>query len=502
MRYPHTDHRQGKDLSPPLARKDRTRKFLIERLFTMASVIKKTSMREIEMGRLLTLKTYGKFMRGASEADLPHEARSLRPLRWFILSWAGVVFLWGCAQFFLGDMIRLPLGDLTVIIQFTRNIPSAHLSQLPPPRDQFFSHIQIAPLFKLVCVALLMVQWGLHWLCLSGKVRRSWCWGYFLLQGGCVLAMSLIWTDPIIVLGLYLALAIEALSLLKQVRQFVTVSGIALAFFLVMLAWRILQMALWMSFESLLLLLIFLIGWIILSAQQIHARSQLEAAHLQLAAYAMRVEELTLLNERQRLARELHDILAQDLVGLTLQLERIDLHLEKQRVERARELVQQAMSRARVTLAEARGAIDDLRAQTFGPGDLLLIVQRDIARFSEMTSIPCTTDVAALAEVPGDLCEHVLRAITEGLTNVARHAQASQVWICAHLHKARLMIEIRDDGIGFASAEILLKTGHYGLLGMRERARLCGGQLDIESAVGKGTLLRLGLPLAQRGDTL
>ena len=64
------------------------------------------------------------------------------------------------------------------------------------------------------------------------------------------------------------------------------------------------------------------------------------------------------------------------------------------------------------------------------------------------------------------------------------------------------MIEIRDDGIGFASAEILLKTGHYGLLGMRERARLCGGQLDIESAVGKGTLLRLGLPLAQRGDTL
>lgn len=184
-----------------------------------------------------------------------------------------------------------------------------------------------------------------------------------------------------------------------------------------------------------------------------------------------------------------------------MQLERIDLHLEKQRVERARELVQQAMSRARVTLAEARGAIDDLRAQTFGPGDLLLIVQRDIARFSEMTSIPCTTDVAALAEVPGELCEHVLRAITEGLTNIARHAQASQVWICARLSKARLMIEIRDDGIGFASAEILPQTGHYGLLGMRERARLCGGQLDIESAVGKGTLLRLDLPLAQRGDT-
>jgi NarL family two-component system sensor histidine kinase YdfH len=179
----------------------------------------------------------------------------------------------------------------------------------------------------------------LHWLCLSGKVRRSWFWGYFLLQGCCVLGLSLIWADPIIMMGLYMALVIEALSIFKQIRQIVTVVGMALAFFLASLMWQVTHISLWTTFESLLLLLVFLLGWIILSVQQIHARSQLETAHLQLAAYAMRVEELTLLNERQRLARELHDILAQDLVGLTLQLERIDLHLEKQRVERARELV-------------------------------------------------------------------------------------------------------------------------------------------------------------------
>jgi NarL family two-component system sensor histidine kinase YdfH len=152
-----------------------------------------------------------------------------------------------------------------------------------------------------------------------------------------------------------------------------------------------------------------------------------------------------------------------------------------------------------VTLAEARSAIDDLRAQIFGPGDLLLIVQRDIARFTELTSIPCTIDIAMLAEVPASLCEHILRAITEGLMNVAHYAQASQVWIGVHRQKAGLTVKIRDDGVGFENTAALLKTGHYGLLGMRERARLCGGHLDIESAVSKGTLLRLCLPLAQRG---
>jgi NarL family two-component system sensor histidine kinase YdfH len=265
------------------------------------------------------------------------------------------------------------------------------------------------------------------------------------------------------------------------------------------LTWQVTQM-LWITGESILLLMIFLLGWIILSIQQVHARSQLEAAHLELAAYAMRVEELTLLNERQRLARELHDTLAQDLVGLKLQLERVDLHLEKQRVERARELVQQAMSRTRATLAEARHAIDDLRAHTPGPHDLLLAVQREINRFRATTSIACVADLSALATVPEHLCEHALRAITEGLTNVARHSQAHHVWVCVQRDEAMLTIEVRDDGIGFESAAVVPQKGHYGLLGLRERAHLCGGHLDIESVVGKGTVLRLRLPIKQRGD--
>ncbi|BCL77599.1 hypothetical protein ccbrp13_00640 [Ktedonobacteria bacterium brp13] len=288
--------------------------------------------------------------------------------------------------------------------------------------------------------------------------------------------------------------------MVKQARQIGIIVANYLVLFLLTIVWQVTQREIWMTLESVLLLVLFIIGWTILSIQQVHVRSQLEAAHLQLVAYAMRIEELTLLNERQRLARELHDTLAQDLVGLTLQLERVDLHLDKQRFERARELVQQAMSRARATLTEARSAIDDLRANALIPGTLLLALQREINRFRTTTSISCVADLSALTVMPEHLCEHVLRAITEGLTNVARHSQAHQVWVCAQLNEAILTIEVRDDGIGFDSAAVVPQKGHYGLLGLRERAQLSGGHLDIESAVGKGTTLRLRLPINARGD--
>ncbi|HEY7417998.1 MAG TPA: sensor histidine kinase [Ktedonobacteraceae bacterium] len=346
----------------------------------------------------------------------------------------------------------------------------------------------------------MIVQFCLHWVILSGKWRQHWYWFYFLLQGVCVLIVSFIWSDMIITLGFYLVLVIEALSMLKQARQIVEVVAIYLALFIVNTVWQLTHITLWMSLESVLLLVVFIIGWIILSIQQVHARGQLEEAHLQLVAYAMRLEELTLINERQRLARELHDTLAQDLVGLTLQLERVDLHLEKKRFERARELVQQAMGRARATLAEARSAIDDLRATALDSDNLLLAVQREVNRFTEATSISCVASTSALSAVPEHLCEHVLRAITEGLTNAARHSRAHQVQVCAHLNEAMLVIEVCDDGIGFDSALVGIQKGHYGLLGLRERARLCGGYLDIESTTGKGTTLRLYLPVSERGD--
>jgi NarL family two-component system sensor histidine kinase YdfH len=486
------------------------------------------------MHRLLNTETYRKFIWDTTEKDLNLYKRDIRPIRWFILFWVGIVSFWGSAQLLLGDYARLPFGGFIIIISWMSwyphlskplppplssgeapapstgvlvGPPSSNMPPLPSSGEALQAHdVQYTLRFdqayyplNVIWVGLMAVQLCLHWFCLSGKLQRRWYGVYFLLQGICVLICSLIWSDTIIALGLYLVLVIEALSLLKQVRQIVAVVATYLGFFLVTIVWQLTHWVIWMTFGSILLLVLFLIGWLILSIQQVHARSQLEAAHLQLAAYAMRLEELTLVNERQRLARELHDTLAQGLVGLTLQLERVDLHMEKHRVERARELVQQAMARARATLAEARSAIDDLRTHPLDPDDLLLALEREINRFRATTSISCMADLSALAVMPASLCEHVLRAITEGLTNVARHSQARQVWVCAQRGETMLAIEVRDDGIGFESRAAVAQQGHYGLLGLRERARLVGGYLEIESAVGKGTVLRLCLPIDQRG---
>src|SRR5262245_35830409 len=111
-------------------------------------------------------------------------------------------------------------------------------------------------------------------------------------------------------------------------------------------------------------------------------------------------------------------------------------------------------------MKEARSAIDDLRANTLAPNELLLAVHREIHRVREATSISCVADISLLSATPEPLCDHVLRAITEGLTNVARHSQAHQVWVCAQFHEAILTIEVRDDGIGFESAAVVSQKGH------------------------------------------
>ncbi|MCL4393948.1 MAG: ATP-binding protein [Chloroflexi bacterium] len=99
------------------------------------------------------------------------------------------------------------------------------------------------------------------------------------------------------------------------------------------------------------------------------------------------------------------------------------------------------------------------------------------------------------ATLSDDAKECVVRAVREGLTNIAQHARAQQVWIEAKSEGAALAIDVRDDGRGFDLASI--PPGHYGLLGIRERARLAGGELQVASSPNGGTSLRLRLPIGE-----
>lgn len=221
---------------------------------------------------------------------------------------------------------------------------------------------------------------------------------------------------------------------------------------------------------------------------------ELETAHRQLAEYADRVEDLTLAAERQRMARELHDTLSQGLAGVILQLEAADAHLSSQHNQKAQAILQQAMERARSTLADARRAIGDLR-ETGAPDDLGDALRGEVQRFQRATGIDCRLELDVPDELPGGLAEQVVRVAAEGLSNIARHARASQAWLHVVEKEQHLEMEIGDNGAGFDPVTAS-QPGHYGLLGLRERVRLNGGELEIISRPGQGTRLCMRFPLA------
>ena len=225
----------------------------------------------------------------------------------------------------------------------------------------------------------------------------------------------------------------------------------------------------------------------------------LAGANEQLTLYAEQIESLTLTTERQRMARELHDTLAQGVAGLVLQLEAVKAHLQEGNGERAADIVGGALVRARGTLGESRAAIDDLRTY---PQNLAEAIQQKGERFTQATGIPCEISIdLGNCQVGGEVGNHLQQLIGEGLSNVARHAEAGQVAVAVWAENGRLTVTIRDDGKGFDTAQAI-GSGHYGVLGMRERARLMAGALKIESSLGGGSLICLTLPLTAVGEKI
>lgn len=244
---------------------------------------------------------------------------------------------------------------------------------------------------------------------------------------------------------------------------------------------------------------VFFVGmYVTMYLRQVDAREQaqflaaeLEAANRQLAAYVTQVEDLTIANERQRMARELHDTLSQGLAGIILQLEATDAHLAGSRPDKARSIVANAMQQARLTLADARRAIDNLRQAA--PENLEAALRLEAYRFEEATGVGCALHIAELPDLPEVTREIASRAIAEALTNIASHAQARQASVRLSAAPTALQIEIEDDGAGFDPGQV--PSGHYGLIGMGERIRLVGGTLEINSRPGAGSRLRISLPL-------
>jgi two-component system, NarL family, sensor histidine kinase YdfH len=356
----------------------------------------------------------------------------------------------------------------------------------------------IRPVYLLPFTGLFGIHLFFHTRVAWVEKRPGWLVVYTIIQG--LLAFGITWLSGNVgmVFCLFMALVGELLAFYK-----VTVRGILATGYLVALAFTNFALLLGIKQAGWFVLgivptIIFVGIYVILYTRQAEANmrarellAELETANRQLTEYAARVEDLTIATERQRMARELHDTLSQGLAGLILQLEAADAHLAANRPERARGILEQSMEKARGTLREARQAIDDLR-QPKGH-NLEEAIAQEAERFTLATGIPCEPAIELKAVIPEGTAETAIRAISEGLTNIARHAQAKQVSLRMTEAGEDLEIEIRDDGMGFDPEAV--RPGHYGLVGMRERVRLAGGRLDIQSEAGKGTGLLIHFPL-------
>jgi NarL family two-component system sensor histidine kinase YdfH len=358
--------------------------------------------------------------------------------------------------------------------------------------------------YLLPFTGLFLIHLFLHSRISWVEKQPGWLVGYTILQG--ILAFAITWLSGNVgmVFCLFMALVGELLAFYK-----ITVRGLLATGYLLALAFTNFALILGYKQAGRFLLgtiptIIFVGIYVILYTRQAEANArarellaELEAANRQLTEYAARVEDLTIAAERQRMARELHDTLSQGLAGLILHLEAADAHLAANRPERARGILEQSREKARGTLREARQAIDDLR-QPAG-ADLAEAAEQEAQRFTLATGIACEPLIELKAVIPEAAAETAFRAISEGLTNIARHARAKQVSLRLTAVGKELEIEMQDDGAGFDPQAV--QPGHYGLLGMRERVRLAGGRLEIQSEAGKGTRLLIRFTLEDGNQT-
>jgi two-component system NarL family sensor kinase len=201
--------------------------------------------------------------------------------------------------------------------------------------------------------------------------------------------------------------------------------------------------------------------------------------------------------ERARIAREIHDTLAQGLTAIALQIEGALHHLETN-PERARERLERALATSRESLEEARRSVLNLRAAPLAGKPLAEALPALGRTFTHDTGVRVHVRTSGRAptatRLPPQVEGELYRVAQEALANVGKHAKATEVDVCLRVRPAGVYLSIRDNGQGFDPR--VGRDGGHGLVGMRERARLLGGRLRVESRAGQGTKIVAVVPLS------
>jgi two-component system nitrate/nitrite sensor histidine kinase NarX len=221
---------------------------------------------------------------------------------------------------------------------------------------------------------------------------------------------------------------------------------------------------------------------------------------------SMDLQYRAMIEERGRLAREIHDGLAQTLSFLKMQIAQMQSSLEKKDITRVQYLLKMSYSALSEAYQDVREAIDGLRLIGIRANDELPLrldeaIQQVVQEYrgnnmlsSVTVNLQCHEDIVDLAP---EVIAQVMRIIQEALSNIRKHSAADEVWIKTRSDIKEIILEIKDNGRGFA-AEDVPEVSKHGLVGMRERAELIGADFQVISRPGEGTAVVIRLPILER----
>ena len=231
------------------------------------------------------------------------------------------------------------------------------------------------------------------------------------------------------------------------------------------------------------------LGWVVMRlASSLKAEHQsLREANRRLSQRAATIEQLAESRERNRLARELHDTLAHSLTGVSVQLQALGTLMQHDPAAAEAQL-RETQATVRNGIQESRRAIEALRATPLEDLGLSEALRQLCRKYAELTGLVFDCEIDDVQALDPLTEQAIYRVAEAALTNVVQHAAASEVWVRLQA-KPSLRLEIQDNGIGFDPDAI--PTSRYGLTGMAERAELVGAELTVESAPGRGTIVRM-----------
>jgi len=322
---------------------------------------------------------------------------------------------------------------------------------------------------------------------------------YLVVQMGLVFLASLFYFELDFFALLYIILCGQATFLLSR-----RASLVWLSILIVMTAvGQFIQFGSPIAFSFILLYvagLIFVAAFVRLVLQADEARdhseqllAELQKAHTKLQAYANQAEELAIAHERTRLARDLHDSVAQTLYGLTLQAEAASRKLTAGQTEAVQTYLAAIQEDAKQTLQETRLLIFELRPPVLESQGLAAALQARLDTVEARSDLSMRLDLHDVGRLSPKIETGLYRIAQEALNNAAKYANAAELCVQLEQKGGHILLEIADDGVGFDSTAV--PVGRVGLQGMAERVAQLNGRLTIDSAPGKGTTIQVEVPL-------